>query len=325
MSVKYKDYYEILGVGRGSSQDEIKKAYRKLARKYHPDVNPGDKEAEEKFKDIQEAHAVLSDPEKRKRYDQLGSNWQAGSDFKPPPGWEGVQVEFGRRGGGFEDIFGGTGGAGGFSDFFQTLFGGFSAGGRQTARRGRFQRKGSNVEATLELDLEDVHRGTRTTLTLQSNLPRPQGSPATRKVNVNIKPGAREGSLLRIKGKGEPGPGGGPPGDLFLRIRIREHPIFSIVGKDDLQVTSRVSPWEAALGGTVEVPTLEGPVDIKIPAGTQGGQRIRLRGKGLAKRNGERGDLFAMIQIAVPRKLSNREQELFEELARISSFKPRES
>ena len=337
MAVKFRDYYEVLGVSKTATEDEIKKTYRKLARKFHPDVNPGDKSAEERFKGINEAYEVLSDPEKRKRYDQLGQNWKAGEDFTPPPGWENVRVEFGD----FGDAFGGgRGGPSAFSDFFETLFG-----GRHGARAGPgFAMRGQDVEAEISLTLEEAHRGASRALTLQATetCPDCRGSGSKDKkvcptcrgagvigrpksLDVTIPAGVRDGSVIRLSGQGEPGTNGAAAGDLFLRVRIEPHRLFSIVGRDDVQVELPVAPWEAALGATVTVPTLDGPVEMKIPPGTQGGQRLRLRGQGLNRRGGGRGDEFVKLNIVIPSKLTAKEKELFEKLAAESRFRARES
>jgi curved DNA-binding protein len=339
MAVKFKDYYEVLGVSRTAGDDEIKKAYRKLARKHHPDVNPGDKSAEERFKELNEAYEVLSDPEKRKHYDQLGANWKAGSDFTPPPGWEGQNVNIND----FADMFGGTssgGGPAGFSDFFEQIFG-----GRRGARAGGqgFAMRGQDVEAEIPLTLEEAHRGTTRSISLQVTEPCPEckglghigdrlcptcrGAGAIRKprtLEVTIPAGVRDGSVIRLAGQGEPGTGGAPGGDLFLHVRLEPHLVFSLVGEDDVQAEVPVTPWEPALGAKVSVPTLDGPVDMTIPAGTQGGQRLRLRGQGLAKRRGGRGDQYVKLKIVVPTKLTPSEKELFERLAAESRFTPRD-
>ncbi len=334
MAVKFRDYYEVLGVSKTATEDEIKKAYRKLARKHHPDVNPGDKSAEEKFKEINEAYEVLSDPEKRKRYDQLGENWKAGADFTPPPGWEGMRVEYGDIG----DIFGGNRGAGGFSDFFESMFG-----GRRSARTGAgFRMRGQDVEAEIRLTVEEAHEGTKRTLTLQATEACPDCAGTGKKddkvcptcrgagvvsrpksIEVVIPPGVREGTVIRLAGEGDPGIGGGPPGDLYLHVRLRPHPIFGIVG-DDIQIELPVAPWEAALGSKVSVPTLEGSVDMTIPPGTQGGKRLRLRGQGLNRRGGGRGDEYVKLKIVIPPKLTDSEKALFEKLAAQSHFNARE-
>jgi curved DNA-binding protein len=334
MAVKFQDYYEVLGVPRTASEDEIRKAFRKQARKYHPDVNPGDKTAEEKFKQINEANEVLSDPEKRKRYDQLGQNWKAGADFTPPPGWEGMRVEYGDLG----DLFGSGRGPGGFSDFFESLFG-----GRRSARAGAgFRMRGQDIEAEIALPIEAAHRGMTRGLSLQGTESCPDCAGTGRKDNkmcptcrgagvisrpksleVTIPAGVREGSVIRLAGQGDPGTDGGPPGDLFLHVRLQPHPLFRIQG-DDVQIELPVAPWEAALGGRANVPTLDGPVEMTIPAGAQGGQRLRLRGQGLNRRGGGRGDEYVRLKIVNPPKLTDTERDLFQKLAAQSRFNARE-
>ncbi|MGH7928809.1 MAG: DnaJ C-terminal domain-containing protein [Candidatus Binatia bacterium] len=338
MAVQFRDYYDVLGVSKTASENDIKQAYRKLARKYHPDVNPGDKSAEEKFKELNEAYAVLSDAGKRKRYDALGPNWKAGEEFRPPPGWEGgVNVEYGD----FGDIFGGgRQGAGGFSDFFETLFG-----GRHAVRAGAgFSLRGQDIEAEIPLTLEEAHRGGKRTISLQVTEPCPdcRGSgskdgktpcPTCRAAGairrpksfeVAIPPGVREGSVIRLAGQGQSGINGAPAGDLFLRVRVQPHRLFNVVGENDVELELPVAPWEAALGTSLPVPTLDGPVEMKIPAGAQGGQRLRLRGQGLNRRGGGRGDEYVRIKIVNPPQLGQRERELYANLAAESRFNPRE-
>jgi DnaJ-class molecular chaperone len=335
MAVKFRDYYEVLGVAKTATEDEIKQAYRKLARKYHPDVNPGDKSAEEKFKEINEAYEVLSDADKRKRYDQLGQNWKAGQDFRPPPEWEGAHVEYGDLG----DLFGGGRGQSGFSDFFESLFG-----GRRGARGGAgFAMRGQDIEAEIALTLEEAHRGVKRSITLQSvetcldckgsgvkagkTCPTCRGAgviPRPKSLEVTIPAGVRDGSVIRLAGQGEPGTNGASTGDLLLHVRIRPHRLFAIAGDDDVQIELPVAPWEAALGAKVMAPTLDGPVEMKIPAGTQGGQRLRLRGQGLNRRGGGRGDEYVKIKIVIPPTLTPQEKELFEKLAAESRFNARD-
>jgi curved DNA-binding protein len=340
MAVKFQDYYEVLGVSRNATADDIKKAYRKLARKYHPDVNPDDKTAEEKFKDIGEAYEVLSDPEKRKRYDQLGENWKTGADFTPPPGWEGGRVDVGDWG----DFFGagrGSGGfsSGGFSDFFETLFG-----GRRGRRAGAgFAMRGQDIEATIELGLEEAHRGGTRTITLQTTVVCPacngsgmqdkQPCPTCRGTGVVTRPktldvtipaGVRHGSVIRLAGQGEPGTGNSSPGDLLLHVRLRPHPLFHVLGDGDVEVELPVAPWEAALGAKVRVPTIEGSVDMTVPEGAQGGQRLRLRSQGLQRRGSGRGDEYVRLKLVNPPTLTESERALYEKLAATSRFNPRE-
>jgi len=314
MAVKFRDYYDVLGLARTATDDEIKKAYRTLARKYHPDVNPGDKTAEEKFKELNEAYAVLSDPEKRKRYDQLGANWKTGSDFTPPPGWEYAQGNYED----LSDIFGAAGagrGATGFSDFFESLFG-----GRRGTRAGPgpgFVMRGADIEAEIVLTLEEAHRGVTRSITLQS----PTG-PKT--LDVTIPAGVREGSVIRLAGQGMPGTGNAPAGDLLLHVRLRPHPLFTVVGESDIQIELPVAPWEAALGARVTVPTLDGSVEMTIPAGSQGGQQLRLRDQGLRQRQGGRGAEYVRLRIVNPPRLTESEKELYEKLAKASRFNARE-
>jgi len=290
--MEYKDYYKILGVAKGASEKEIKAAYRRLARKHHPDVNPGNKEAEARFKEVGEAYQVLSDKGKRRRYDQLGENW-AGFGGQPR----------GRPGGGtridFEDL-----GGGGFSDFFSTFFGGgvggFGAGEPSL-------RPASDAEAEVELTLAEVCRGTTREVAVDGS---------RRRVEVRIPPGVRDGSRVRVAGEGGRG-AGGRRGDLYLRVRVAPDPTFERRG-DDLQTTVRVPLTDAVLGGEAQVATLEGSVGIKIPSGTPAGQVFRLRGHGLPRLGepGTRGDLLATLAVELPRSLNARQKELFEELRR---------
>jgi curved DNA-binding protein len=315
MPVKFRDYYEILGVARAAKEEEITKVYRKLARKYHPDLNPNNKQAEEKFKEVQEAYEVLSDPEKRQKYDQLGANWKNGADFTPPPNWG--------TGGGFEgtinidDLFGRGGGArrSSFSDFFETLFGGMGGMGSAEAeagRRGRTAGRASRAtesETELSLPLEDMHRGTIRKLTVRLGT-------AEKTIDIRIPPGAREDSRIRI-------PAGGPNGgDLYVRLRQQPHSRYTVKG-DDTEVDVPITPWEAALGATVPVPTLDGTAEVRVPPGIASGQRLRLRGQGLNIRGGGRGDHFARLKIVLPKELTEAEKRLFQELSKVSKFRPR--
>lgn len=309
MAVKYKDYYQTLGVSRQAAQEEIRKAYRKLARQYHPDLNPGDKKAEEKFKEIQEANSVLSDPKKRQQYDALGPDWQAGADFSPPPGWE-------FRTGRAEDLFGQGDPFSGFSDFFRMFFGGSPAGGQPRRPSGAGLR-GSDRRATIEIGLEQAHQGT------QARIAVPQDDGTTEHLSVKIAPGARDGSVLRLAGKGQPGLAGGKRGDLLLNVRILPHQHFRIVDEDNVEFELPLAPWEAALGCKAQVPTLDGPVQMTIPQGTAAGARLRLRGQGLKKRDGQRGDQIVRIRIVNPPHLSAKEKDLYQKLSEISTFNPR--
>lgn len=332
MAVQFRDYYEVLDVAKSATEDEIKTAYRKLARKHHPDVNPGDKSAEEKFKEINEAYAVLSDADKRKRYDQLGQNWKAGEEFRQPPGWGDTHVEYG-------DLFGRGRSQGGFSDFFESLFGGRSARGGAG-----FALRGQDAEAEIALTLEQAHRGMKRNITLEvmetcadcrgtgskgnDLCPICRGAGFLRRpksLEVTIPAGVRDSSIIRLAGQGEPGANGAPAGDLLLHVQIQPHRLFNVVGENDVQIEMPVAPWEAALGTNIPVPTLDGPVQMKIPADAQGGQRLRLRGRGLNRRGGGRGDEYVKLKIVNPPKLAPKERELFEQLAAESRFNARES
>jgi curved DNA-binding protein len=303
--MEYKDYYKILGVDRNAEEKEIKKAYRKLARQHHPDVNPGDKAAEERFKDINEAYEVLSDPEKRRKYDQLGSSWQQWQRTgRDPSGFDwsqwfsgaqpgGVRVEY-RDLGDLGDLFGG----GGFSDFFQSVFGGMGA---PQAR----PRRGQDYTQPVEITLEEAFQGA-------SRMIQKDG----RRLEVKIPPGVRTGSKVRVAGEGSPGIAGGTSGDLYLEVMVLPHSVFEREG-DDLRCEVPVNLYTAVLGGEVKVPTLSGDVMLKIPPETQGGRTFRLRGKGMPNlRNPKkRGDLYARLRVQTPQRLSKREKELFRELA----------
>jgi curved DNA-binding protein len=291
--MEYKDYYKILGVAKTASEKEIKAAYRKLARKHHPDVNAGNKEAESRFKEIGEAYEVLGDKEKRRQYDELGANWKAysrpGAQRQPWPGG-GARIDF-------EDLRG----AGGFSDFFRTFFGGGGGfGGGEEAFA-----PASDAQGDVDLTLAEVFRGTTREVSVGGT---------RRRVEVKIPPGVRDGSRVRVAGEGGKG-AGGRRGDLYLRVRIAPDPTFERKG-DDLLTTLRAPLTAAVLGGEAQVPTLEGSVGIKIPPGTPAGQVFRLRGQGLPKLGapGERGDLLATLAVELPRTLSARQRELFEEL-----------
>jgi curved DNA-binding protein len=306
LAVGFRDYYEVLGVPRGAGDEEIRSAYRKLAREYHPDVNK-DPGAEDRFKEVSEAYEVLRDPEKREKYDRLGSNWKAGEDVSGTSGFSGGGSGFG---GGFGGGNGqGFGGDGGFSDFFESFFGGGRGG---SAGFEGFSMRGGDQEAPLEVTLEEAARGGKRRISLADG----------RDFEVRIPPGVRDGQKIRLAGQGGEGASGGPAGDLYLRVRIKRHPRFRREG-DDLVVEIPVAPWEAALGATVPVPTLDGSAKVKVPAGSSSGRRLRLKGEGMPGPGGRKGDLYASVRIVVPKKLEKRERELFEELAAVSPFEPR--
>ena len=302
MAVKFRDYYEVLGVPRAATADEIKRVYRQLARKHHPDLQPAGERARagERFKEINEAYEVLSDPDKRARYDALGASWKSGMDFTPPPGAGAGGVDASE----WEDL-------GGFSDFFASLFGrptGRAGRGRDGGGRVRITLPGSDVEAVLPVMLEDLLRGGRRRVQL----------PGDRTLEVEVPRGAREGTVLRLAGQGEPGLNGGPPGDLYLHVRLVPHPRYRVVG-DDLEMDLPLWPWQAVLGAEVQVETPDGPVTLKVPAGTRSGRRLRLRGRGLPRGDGSRGDFSAVVRIVVPERPSAAERAAYEALKRSAS------
>jgi curved DNA-binding protein len=317
----FKDYYQIMGVARDASQEEIKRAYRKLARRYHPDVSK-EPNAEERFKELQEANEVLKDPEKRAAYDQLGARWKAGQEFRPPPDW-GQDFEFSG------DFARGAGDGGAdFSDFFASLFGAGSPFGR--AGRGRAQARGGYAPsgqdhfARIEISLEDAYRGGTHTIELKSPELQADGHVVVkpRALRVTIPAGIVEGQQIRLAGQGSSAVGGGRPGDLFLEVAFRRHPLFGVEGRD-VTLTLPVAPWEAALGASVPVPTLGGAVDMRIPAGARAGQKLRLKGRGLPGPGGSAGDQYVVLKIVLPPADSPRARELYEQMKKDLAFNPR--
>jgi curved DNA-binding protein len=321
MAVQFRDYYETLGVSKTATDDEIKKAFRKLARKHHPDVNKDKATAEEKFKQLNEAYEVLGDPEKRRKYDELGANWNQPGGGQPPPGWGPQQSGGGFRrygggdGGGVEFEFGGTG----FSDFFEQFFGGGRSqagfGGSRFGQRPAEAERGSDVEADIMVTLEEAFHGSKRTVSLRRS-----NSNKLETYQVKIPKGVHEGQRIRLAGQGEAGAGGGKSGDLFLRVRLARHPDFTVEGSDLIHEV-KIDPSQAVLGGELEVPTLEGSARLKLPPGTQAGQRFRLRGHGLPTATGARGDLFVAPEIQIPKKLTEREREIWEQLAQLRGGK----
>ena len=317
MAIKFQDYYETLGVPKTAPQGDIQKAYRKLARKFHPDVNK-DKGAEDKFKRINEAYEVLKDPEKRSRYDALGSGFHAGQEFRPPPGFDGGGFNFHTSGG--QTQFGSMGGS--FSDFFEALFGGASPFGAE--QHGARAMRGHDQEAEIMLSLEDVMQGGTKQVTFEQIEYDAHGVPKRelKTLKIKIPKGIRDGTTIRLSGQGGSGNARGEAGDLLLRVKIAQHPRYKIEG-DNLVMSLPVAPWEATLGAPVSVKTLDGEIRVQVPSGAQNGQRLRIRGKGLFSSGEKRGDLMLEIAIAVPGKLSAKERELMEQLKAVSAFNPR--
>lgn len=318
----YKDYYKALNISKDASQDEVKRAYRKLARKYHPDVNK-DPDAEVKFKEIAEAYEVLKDVEKRKAYDTFGSNWQAGQDFKPPPNWKsryhGPTYE--SQGGSAEQ----------FSDFFESLFGGggFGGGGSRFSAEdfssfGRQQQaKGDDLHAKVSISLEDSYHGAKRTITLNRTVDDSSGRLRVepQSLQITIPKGVIEGQQIRLEGQGNVGYGGGPKGDLFLEIVFLPHPFFTVI-KRDVYLDLPVTPWEAALGATIAVPTLGGKVDLKLPPNSQTGGKLRLKKRGLSSKS-QTGDQYVTLAVHAPPAKTAEQKELYEKMAKLMSFNPR--
>jgi curved DNA-binding protein len=332
MPAQFKDYYATLGVSREATPEEIKKAFRKLARQHHPDIATDKKGAEEKFKELNEAHEVLSDPEKRRKYDQLGQNWNQPGGFETPPDWQGGTWQgTGAGPGGQEFHFGGTG----FSDFFEQFFGGASrygfpegfetgmpgaaASGRQGTPRAH---RGHDIEGDILVTLEEAMHGTVRPISMQT-INRQTRQVETNTFQVRIPPGATDGRRIRVPGHGEPGVNGGTAGDLYLRVRHAAHPDFT-TREADLYHELDVAPWEAVLGTEVVLPTLDGSIKLRVPAGSDNGKQLRVRGKGLPKgKSGERGDFFVTINIVAPTQISDEDRRLWEQLRDTSTFKPR--
>jgi curved DNA-binding protein len=294
----FVDYYQILGVDKKATEEDIKKAYRKLARKFHPDLNPDDKEAHRKFQQINEANEVLSDPEKRKKYDQYGERWKEADAFEKArqqgaPG--GAAAGFGSGG----EAFGGWGEGGDFSDFFESLF------GRQE-RKGRTKFRGQDYNAELHLTLKEAYQTHQRTLTVNG-----------KNIRITIHAGVENGQVVRLKGHGGPGVNGGPAGDLYLTFVIAEDPQLKRSG-NDLHLTVPLDLYTAVLGGETTIETLGGKVKLKVPPETQNGTKIRLKGKGFPvyRKEGEYGDLYVTYQVKIPTNLTERQKELFRELAR---------
>ncbi len=310
--MEYKDYYKTLGVTKSATQDEIKKAYRKLAIKYHPDKTQGDKAKEEKFKEISEAYEVLGDPEKRKKYDQLGSNWKQYQNFGGGAGGQGgfdwSQFAGGGQQGGNFGGFSFDGDPGGFSDFFQHIFGGGFGGARTGGRRSPGY-KGRDIASEMSITFDEAYQGSTRIINLDG-----------KKFRIKIKPGVKNGQKIRLAGKGNPGVNGGPAGDLYITIKVIPNPKFKREA-NDLFADLNIDIPTAVLGGKAEVETPDGKtVSLKIPAGTSCGKKLRLRGKGMPyyEHPSKHGDLYVETKIAVPTKLSKEQKNLFEKLKKLN-------
>lgn len=313
--MKFKDYYEILGLNRTASETEIKKAYRKMARKYHPDVSK-EANAEERFKEVGEAYEVLKDPQKRSAYDRLGANWKMGEDFRPPPDWQQKDTRF--YGGGYTSAD-----ASQFSDFFESLFGGLGGGAsfRQGGRKAGMHVRGEDIHSKIEISLEEAYHGGERTLQLQVPEVTSSGqmTAKVKTIRVKIPAGISEGQQIRLKGQGSPGMGG-EPGGLYLEIKIAKNPRYSLAGRD-IYFNLPITPWEAALGATVVASTLGGKIELKIPTGSQTGKKLRLKGRGLPGK--QAGDLYVIIQIFTPPANTEEAKQFYREMANKLPFNPR--
>lgn len=320
--MEFRDYYEVIGVARDATQEEIRRTYRKLARKYHPDVSD-ESDAEERFKAVGEAYAVLKDPEKRAAYDQLGANWKDGQDFRPPPGWdEGFEFSGGGTGDFSGDGYSSYGGVGGkqFSDFFEALFGqGHNDG---FAGRRELHIHGQDRHARISIDVRDSYTGATRSITLHAPELTDDGHMVTRDrlLNVKISKGIRDGQKIPLAGQGGPGMGNGKAGDLFLEVEFRPDSRYRVDG-DDVYLDLPVTPWEAALGATVTVPLPSGNVDLKIPAGSNQGGKLRLKGKGIPAK--QPGDLYVVFDVKLPPAHSDKAKALYEKMSEEMPFNPR--
>jgi curved DNA-binding protein len=329
MSVKYKDYYKTLGVDRKASQDEIKKAYRTLAKKYHPDRNPDDEKIKGKFEEISEAYEVLSDPEKKRKYDALGSNWRSGQNFRPSDDWA---SSFDFDLGSFMNDFNFSGGSSttGFSDFFESIFGNKT--NRRTTRNTRTnfnktysqQAKGKDVRVKLPVTLEDIYFSRIKNVSVKIPIVNATGGTEyqTKKFDIKIPKGIRDGQKLRYKAEGSNTIPNGARGDLYFEIEIEEHSLFRREGMN-LYVDLPITPWEAVLGATVSIPTMDGSIKLKVPEGIESDKKLRVKGKGLKDPKGKNGSLFAIVKISIPNDISDEEKELYLKLKEVSDYNPR--
>ena len=328
--MEYKDYYKVMSVERSATQDEIKRAYRKLARKYHPDVSKA-ADAEKRFKEVGEAYEVLKDPEKRAAYDQLGANWKAGQDFNAPPDWD-AGFEFdggGFTGGGAQYSNFNEADASAYSDFFESLFG--QAGARAGHAQGRqqhagFHAKGSDHHAKILIDLEDAMQGTSRSISLRVPVVDEGGHVTTkeRTLKINIPKGIKQGQHIRLSGQGNPGSGQGKAGDLYLEIEFNPHSIYHVEGRD-VYLDLPVAPWEAALGASVKAPTPGGVVDLKVKPGSVNGAKMRLKGRGIpaSSSNNSAGDLYVILKVALPPAKTADEKAAYEKMRESFNFNPR--
>ena len=331
MAVDFKDYYMVLGVKPEATDDEIKKAFRTLARKYHPDVAKDKKTAEEKFKEINEAHEVLGNPESRKKYDQLGANWKTGPDPRDPASRSGRSSSAGNGHdpSGFQ--FEGTG----FSDFFEQFFSGRNArpggsspfdqygNGEHAHETNTVALRGQDIQGDILITFDEVMKGAVRSISVR-RINSETGKEETETYSVRVPAGVREGQSIRLRGKGGAGMSGGNAGDIYLRVRYAQHPDWHARGAD-LVGHLELAPWEAVLGATLPVQTLEGTVSLKIPAGTQQGHQLRIRGKGLPSGTATRGDFYVVASIQIPPAVGKEEERLWQRLASESTFTPREA
>jgi curved DNA-binding protein len=330
MTVEFKDYYQVLGVTPQATDEEIKKAFRTLARKYHPDVARDKKSAEEKFKEINEANEVLSDPESRRKFDQLGADWKTGAQSRQPPrGGGGRSAGREARPGEDEFQFEGTG----FSDFFEQFFSGRARRPRAGSpfdspefanRHGEPEaERGQDIQGDILIRLDEVLKGAMRAISVRRTNAR-TGREETETYQVRIPKGVQAGQSIRVSGKGGEGLNGGMAGDIYLRVRYAQHPDWQVRGAD-LMGHLELAPWEAVLGATVPVKTLEGSLSVKVPAGFQQGQKLRVRGKGLPAGAGKRGDLYVEASIQVPSQICKADELLWKQLATQSAFNPRKA
>jgi curved DNA-binding protein len=313
--MEFKDYYKVLGVERSATDDEIKKAYRKLARKHHPDLSKA-ADSQARMQDINEAYEVLHDPERRAAYDRVGSGWQGGQEFRPPPDWD--------AGFEFSGAPPGAAGAEHFSEFFESLFGAARRGGARHQHGGHDDRvRGEDHHARITISLEDAFHGATRVLTLRSPELGRDGrvSLLERQLSVDIPKGVRAGQQIRLAGQGSPGMGGGAAGDLYLEVQFEPHPRYRVDGRD-LYLSLPVAPWEAALGAAVRVPTLSGMLEVGVPAGSQTGRRLRLKGRGIPA--AVPGDLYVVLEVVLPEAASDKARELYRRMAQELAFNPRQ-